>query len=63
MIGKTLTIENLQAIYEAMSKIQVLDRSLFFEQYYNEVIVRMGEAESTKAYLEQQAAKNKTNSI
>jgi hypothetical protein len=60
MIGKTLTIENLQAIYDAMSKIQVIDRSLFFEQYYNEVIVRMGEAESTKAHLEEQAGKNNT---
>lgn len=31
MIGDTLTIENLTAIYEAMKRIKNIDRSDYFE--------------------------------
>lgn len=37
MIGDTLTIENLTAIYEAMSKIKEIDRSNYFNQYLKEL--------------------------
>ncbi len=46
MIGDTLTIDNLIAIYEAMSKIKDTDRSVFFNNYYNEIKERIKEATS-----------------
>ena len=44
----TLTIENLKAIYEAMSKIKEIDRSQYFNQYFKEVENRMKEATAIK---------------
>jgi len=41
MIGDTLTLENLTAIYEAMSKIKEIDRSDYFNQYFKEVEDRL----------------------
>ena len=43
MIGDTLTLENLTAIYEAMSKIKEIDRSDYFKQYFKEVEDRLKE--------------------
>ena len=43
MINSTLTLENLLEIYEAMSKIKPIDRSDYFNQYYNEVLNRIKE--------------------
>jgi hypothetical protein len=37
MIGDTLTLENLTAIYKAMSIIKEIDRSDYFNQYFKEV--------------------------
>jgi hypothetical protein len=37
MIGDSLTLENLIAIYEAMGKIKEIDRSEYFNQYLKEV--------------------------
>lgn len=48
MIGDSLTIENLTAIYEAMSKIKEIDRSQYFNQYFKEVENRMKEATAIK---------------
>jgi hypothetical protein len=43
MIGDSLTIENLESIREAMSKIKAGDRSKFFEEYFTEVLARIAE--------------------
>jgi len=37
MIGDSLTLDNLMAIYNAMSKIKAVDRSDYFNQYFKEV--------------------------
>jgi hypothetical protein len=39
----TLTLENLTAIYDSMSKIKESNRSNFFNQYFNEVENRIKE--------------------
>lgn len=41
MIGDSLTLENLQAIKNAMEKIKVIDRSDYFNQYYGEILDRL----------------------
>lgn len=41
MIGDTLSYNNLKSIHESMSKIAKIDRSEFFENYFQEVIERM----------------------
>jgi len=43
MIGATLTIENLTGIEKSMSKISNIDKSEFFNNYYKEIIERLGE--------------------
>lgn len=48
MIGDSLTIENLTAIYEAMCKIKEIDRSQYFNQYFKEVENRMKEVTAIK---------------
>lgn len=45
MIGDSLTLENLKAIYEAMSKIKEIDRSDYFNQYFKEIEVRISHLE------------------
>jgi hypothetical protein len=52
MIGDSLTLESLTAIYEAMSKIKDIDRSEYFKQYYKEVEDRIKEATSIKITLQ-----------
>jgi hypothetical protein len=59
MIGDTLTIENLQAIFDAMSKIKPIDQSEHFRQYYAEVVRRLSEQERAKKIIEQQLGKIK----
>jgi hypothetical protein len=41
MIGDSLTLENLQAIKDAMDKIKEIDRSTYFNQYYREILARL----------------------
>jgi hypothetical protein len=43
-IGDSFTIENLQSILEAMDKISPIDRSLYFDNYMNEVTERLNVA-------------------
>ena len=43
MIGSSLTLENLQAIYTAMSKVAQIDRSNYFNDYYKEIEERIEE--------------------
>jgi hypothetical protein len=52
MIGDSLTVENLTAIYEAMSKIKEIDRSDYFNQYLKEVEERIKEATSINITLQ-----------
>jgi hypothetical protein len=52
MIGESLTLENLRAIYEAMSKIKEIDRSEYFNQYLKEVEDRIKEATSINITLQ-----------
>jgi hypothetical protein len=47
----TLTIENLKAIYDAMSKIKDIDQSQYFKQYLDEVESRIKQAISLDEYL------------
>lgn len=50
MIGESLTIENLEKIEEAMSKIKPIDRSEFFNNYYREVLERLKELKEQPKY-------------
>lgn len=52
MIGDSLTLENLIAIYEAMSKIAEIDRSTNFIQYFKEVEERINEATAINITLQ-----------
>lgn len=52
MIGDSLTLENLIAIYEAMSKIKEIDRSEYFNQYLKEVEDRINEHTSINITLQ-----------
>ena len=52
MIGESLTLENLIAIYEAMSKIKEIDRSDYFNQYQKEVEDRIKEATAINITLQ-----------
>jgi len=53
MIGETLNYENLKAIHSAMKKIAQIDRSQYFENYFNEVIQRMNVHERAKVFKKQ----------
>jgi hypothetical protein len=52
MIGDSLTLENLLAIYMAMDKIKPVDRSEYFNQYLKEVEDRIKEATSINITLQ-----------
>jgi predicted component of viral defense system (DUF524 family) len=52
MIGESLTLESLTAIYEAMSKIKEIDRSDYFKQYFKEVEDRIKEVTSINITLQ-----------
>lgn len=43
MIGDSLTLDNLKAIHEAMSKIREVDRSQYFKNYWYEIESRISE--------------------
>jgi hypothetical protein len=48
----TLTLENIEAIIQAMNKITKVDRSEYFNNYYAELIERRSDALYLKAYYE-----------
>lgn len=54
MIGNSLTLDNLRAIYEAMTRIKEIDRSAYFTSYLNEVEERIRESISTTEHLQKQ---------
>ena len=51
----TLTLENIEAIIQAMDKIKPIDRSEYFNNYYAEVVERRSDLLYIKAYLEAKA--------
>ena len=59
MIGDSLTMENLLAIFQAMQKIKPIDQSEYFRQYYAEVVQRLSDQERAQKFIEQQLNKIK----
>lgn len=59
MIGDSLTMENLLAIFQAMQKIKPIDQSEYFKKYYAEVMERLSDQERAKKFIEQQLDKIK----
>lgn len=51
-MNTTLTLENIQAIIQAMDKIKPIDRSEYFNNYYSEVIERRSDLLYIKEFLE-----------
>lgn len=45
MINKTLTYDNLKSIKEAMDKIELIDQSEYFKNYYKEIEWRLSALE------------------
>jgi len=56
-MNTTLTLENIEAIYQAMKKIKNIDKSQCFNEYYDEVVTRRKNLLWAKAYEEQERAK------
>jgi uncharacterized protein (DUF2236 family) len=48
----TLTMENLLAIFQAMDRINPIDRSDYFNNYYREIVSRLQEQEKVKEWIE-----------
>ena len=59
MIGDSLTMENLLAIFQAMQKIKPIDQSEYFKKYYAEVMERLSDQERAKKFIKQQLDKIK----
>lgn len=48
----TLTIENLLAIFQAMDRIKPIDRSDYFNNYYQEIVRRLQDEQKMKSWIE-----------
>ena len=48
----TLTMENLLAIFQAMDRIKPIDRSDYFNNYYQEVVGRLQNEQKMKSWIE-----------
>ena len=48
----SLTMENLLAIFQAMDRIKPIDRSQYFNDYYQEIVSRLSEQEKVKQWIE-----------
>jgi hypothetical protein len=59
MIGDSLTMENLLAIFQAMQKIEPIDQSEYFKKYYAEVMERLSDQDRARKFIEQQLNKIK----
>lgn len=59
MIGDSLSMENLLAIFQAMQKIKPIDQSEHFRQYYAEVVRRLSEQDRARKFIEDQLKKIK----
>lgn len=53
----TLTVENLLAIFQALDRIALIDRSDYFNNYYQEVVSRLQDERKIKGYIESQLSK------
>jgi|LakMenE18May11ns_1017448.scaffolds.fasta_scaffold7385277_1 hypothetical protein len=48
----TLTMENLLAIFQAMDRIKPIDRSDYFNNYYQEIVERLQNEQKMKSWIE-----------
>ena len=48
----TITMENLLAIFQAMDRIKPIDRSDYFNNYYQEVVRRLQDEQKMKSWIE-----------
>jgi hypothetical protein len=48
----TLTMENLLAIFQAMDRIKPIDRSDYFNNYYQEIVRRIQDEQKMKSWIE-----------
>lgn len=48
----TLTMENLLVIFQAMDRIKPIDRSEYFNNYYQELISRLQTESKVKEWIE-----------
>lgn len=48
----TLTMENLLAIFQAMDRIKAIDRSDYFNNYYQEIVSRLQDEQKVKSWIE-----------
>ena len=48
----TLTMENLLAIFQAMERIKPIDRSDYFNNYYQEIVSRLQDEQKVKSWIE-----------
>ena len=48
----SLTMENLLAIFKAMDRIKPIDRSDYFNDYYQEVVRRLQDEQKMKSWIE-----------
>ena len=48
----TLTMENLLAIFQAMDRIKPIDRSDYFNNYYQEIVSRLQNEQKMKCWIE-----------
>lgn len=48
----SLTMENLLAIFQAMDRIKPIDRSDYFNNYYQEVVRRLQDEQKMKSWIE-----------
>lgn len=59
MIGDSLTMENLLAIFQTMQKIEPIDQSEYFKKYYAEVMERLSDQDRARKFIEDQLNKIK----
>jgi hypothetical protein len=48
----SLTMENLLAIFQAMDRIKPIDRSDYFNNYYQEIVRRLQDEQKMKSWIE-----------
>lgn len=48
----SLTMENLLAIFQAMDRIKPIDRSDYFNNYYQEIVSRLQDEQKMKSWIE-----------
>lgn len=58
----SLTIENLLLIFQAMDRIKPIDRSDYFNNYYQEIVSRLQDESKMKGYIESQLFKAQQDS-